>query len=361
VVIGGGAIGTSTLYHLAKAGCTRTVLVERGTIASGSTSAAAGGFRAQFSDELNIRIAMTSIERFSRFAEEIGTDIDFRQPGYLFLLNEAELAAFAPAVALQHALGVPTCVLDVDGALAIVPGVNPEGLAGATFCPMDGLATPESVAQGYAAAARRLGARVLQSVAAQQILVENGAVTGVRTGDGHVIQTPVVVCAAGVWSRELAAAIGVDLPVTPERRYIYHVDGRGPLPEQTPLTIDFSTGFYFHSEGPGLLLGGPWPTADELAPVALHRLPILGDLGIAHGWSGFYEMSPDHNAIVGATDQPTGFLYGTGFSGHGFQQSPVVGEYLADLALGRTPALDLSPFSLDRFALDAPRREVNVV
>jgi sarcosine oxidase subunit beta len=361
VVIGGGATGTSTLYHLARAGCRDTVLLERGTIASGSTSAAAGGFRAQFSDELNIRIALECIERFARFREEIGTDIDFRQPGYLFLLTERELAEFAAAVALQHALGVPTQVLDVAAAEAIVPGISVEGLAGATFCPIDGLATPESVAQGYAAAARRLGATVRQSVGVAAILVEDGAVTGVRTEAGDVIHTPVVVLAAGVWSRELAAGVGVDLPVTPERRYVYHVDGRGPLPAQTPLTIDFSTGFYFHSEGPGLLLGGAWRSAETLAPVALHRLPILADLGIARGWSGFYEMSPDHNAIVGACANPRGLLYATGFSGHGFQQAPVVGEYLADLALDRPPRMDLSPFSLDRFADQALRPEVNVV
>ncbi len=361
VVIGGGATGTSTLYHLAVAGCTNTLLLERGTLASGSTSAAAGGFRAQFSDELNIRIALESIARLGRFAQEIGTDIDFRQPGYLFLLTERELAEFAPAVALQRSLGVPTEVLDPAQAAAIVPGISTEGLAGATFCALDGLATPESVAQGYAAAARRLGATVRQSVGVARILVDGDRVTGVVTETGATIHTPVVVLAAGVWSRELAAGVGIDLPVTPERRYVYHVDGRGSLPDQTPLTIDFATGFYFHADGPGLLLGGPWDSADGLAPVALHRLPILADLGIAHGWSGFYEMSPDHNAIVGACASPRGLLYATGFSGHGFQQAPVVGEYLADLALGRPPALDLSPFTLDRFAADAPRRELNVV
>jgi sarcosine oxidase subunit beta len=361
VVIGGGATGTSTLYHLARAGCTDAVLLERGTLASGSTSAAAGGFRAQFSDELNIRIALASIDRLARFADEIGTDIDFRQPGYLFLLTERELAEFAPAVALQRSLGVPTEVLDPAQVRELVPGVSLRGLAGATFCPIDGLATPESVAQGYAAAARRLGASVRQSVAVTDILVEHGAVTGVRTDAGTVIHAPVVVLAAGVWSRELAAGVGIDLPVTPERRYVYHVDRRGPLPAQTPLTIDFATGFYFHSDGPGLLLGGPWSSAETLAPVALHRLPLLADLGIAHGWSGFYEMSPDHNAIVGGCATPRGLYYATGFSGHGFQQAPVVGEYLADLALGRAPALDLSPLRLDRFAAHAPRPELNVV
>lgn len=359
VVIGGGVMGASVLYHLARAGY-RGVLLERASLSSGSTSAAAGGFRAQFSDELNVRIALTCIQRFAHFAEEFDTDIDFRQMGYLFLLREEELPAFRAAVDLQHELGVPSQLINVDDALSLVPGVSPEGLAGATYCPIDGMATPEAVVQGYAKAARRLGARTVTGTAAREVLVEDGRVTGVRTDQG-VISTRTVVCTAGVWSAEVAATAGVTLPVTPERRYVYQVHGRGPLPARIPLTADFSTGFYFHGEGTGLLLGGPWATAEELAPYALHRLPIVGDLGISSGWSGLYEMSPDHNAIVGATTDPAGFLYATGFSGHGFQQAPVVGEYLADLALGRPPALDLSAFSVDRFTADRLRPEANVV
>jgi sarcosine oxidase subunit beta len=209
-------------------------------------------------------------------------------------------------------------------------------------------------------AARRLGARTVTGCAARQILVQDGRVTGVVTDQG-TIATPRVFCAAGVWSPELARTAGVDLPVTPERRYVYHTDGRGPLPASIPLTIDFATGFYFHGEGTGLLMGGPWASAEDLAPVAVERLPVVADLGIAHAWSGFYEMSPDHNAIVGASATVAGFYYATGFSGHGFQQAPVVGEYLADLALDRPPALDLSAFAVERFSHARPRPEANVV
>jgi sarcosine oxidase, subunit beta len=360
VVVGGGVVGASTLYHLAAAGCPDAVLIERDSLASGSTSASAGGFRAQFSDELNIRIAQRAIERFARFTEEFDTEIDFRRHGYLFLLREAEVPAFRESLELQQSLGVPARLLTVDEALAIVPGTSPDGLAAATYCPTDGQATPESVVQGYVRAARRLGARTVTGCAAREILARGGRVRGVRTGTG-TIEAPLVFCAAGVWSAELARTAGVRLPVRAERRYVYQVAGRGPLPPAIPLTIDFATGFYFHGEGTGLLLGGAWATAEELAPVAVARLPLVADLGIAGGWSGFYEMSPDHNAIVGGTADPAGFYYATGFSGHGFQQAPVVGEYLADLALGRTPALDLSAFAVERFTRERPRPEANVV
>jgi sarcosine oxidase, subunit beta len=360
VVVGGGVVGASTLYHLAAAGCTDAVLVERDSLAGGSTAASAGGFRAQFSDELNIRIALLALERFARFAEEFDVDIDFRQHGYLFLLRAAEVPAFEVALALQRSLGVPVEWLGVDEALRIVPGTSPDGLAAATYCGIDGQATPESVVQGYVRAARRLGARTVTGCAAREIVVRAGRVTGVVTDQG-TLATPRVFCAAGAWSPAIARTAGVDLPVTGERRYVYQVHGRGPLPARIPLTIDFATGFYFHGEGTGLLVGGPWASAEDLAPVAVQRLPILADLGIGGGWSGLYEMSPDHNAIVGATADPAGFYYATGFSGHGFQQAPVVGEYLADLALGRPPVLDLSAFAVDRFAHERPRPESNVV
>jgi sarcosine oxidase subunit beta len=161
--------------------------------------------------------------------------------------------------------------------------------------------------------------------------------------------------------------VGVELPVRAERRYVYVGSDGGVLPGDLPLTIDFATGLYLHRErpdSPRLLLGGPWDSVEDLAPVALHRLPGLADVPIRRGWSGLYEMSPDHNAIVGAAHEPEGFLYATGFSGHGFQQAPVVGEYLAALALGRPPPLDLSPFSLARFSGSATptfRPEAHVV
>lgn len=374
VVVGGGVVGTSTLFHLAAAGCRDAVLVERDTLGSGSTGAAAGGIRAQFSDELNVRIAQECTARFARFEDEVGGVIGYHRCGYLFLLREGDVARFSASVALQRSMGVATSLLTPAEAAAIVPGLRVDDLAAATFNPSDGCADPGAVVQAYAGAARRMGAGVVQGTSARRVVVEAGRVVGVETSSG-TISCDRVVCAAGVWSRELAATVGVDLPVRPERRYVYISDlggggeggesGGAGLPGDLPLTIDFATGLYLHRERPGaprVLVGGPWAGLDDLAPVALHRLPGLADAPIRPGWSGLYEMSPDHNAIVGAVTEPDGFLYATGFSGHGFQQAPVVGEYLADLALGRPPSLDLSPFSLARFsACAAHRPEAHVV
>ncbi|MFQ5949055.1 MAG: NAD(P)/FAD-dependent oxidoreductase, partial [Acidimicrobiia bacterium] len=242
----------------------------------------------------------------------------------------------------------------------IVPQLFVDDLAAATFCPTDGYATPEAVVQGYARAAVEMGARVVQGCTVERITVESDRVAGVATSRGG-ISSPRVVCTAGIWSRELAATAGVDIPVEPERRYVFLTDPGDPLPHELPLTIDFATGYYFQREGESILMGGRVTTLEELAPQAVHRLPLLAGMRIRPGWWGYYAMSPDHNAIVGATPSPQGFLYATGFSGHGFQQGPFIGEYLADLALGRQPLLDLSPLSLERFAGEVLRPEGQVV
>ena len=360
VVIGGGATGTSVLYHLTAAGCQDAVLLERDTLGSGSTSKAAGGIRAQFSDELNIRMSLENIRRFERFEEEFGVDLDFKQWGYLIMVDEATLPSFQEALRLQNSLGVPSELLGPDEILQRIPQLNVDGIAGATFCPIDGYATPESLVQGYYSAARRAGARVVQGCAVDRLLTDADGIAGVSTNLGEV-STRAVILTAGVWSVEVAASVGFDLPVRPEPRHIWFTEPGDPLPHELPLTIDFATGFYFHRESDALLFGGRVESLEELAPDATERLPILAELGIRPGWWGYYEMSPDHNALVGAAAEPKGLFYGTGFSGHGFQQAPVVGEYLADISLGREPAFDLSPFSVDRFSGEQLKPERHVV
>jgi sarcosine oxidase subunit beta len=129
------------------------------------------------------------------------------------------------------------------------------------------------------------------------------------------------------------------------------------------MTIDFTTSFYFHREGPGLLFGtsstaeAETDWLEQAAPVIARRAPVLTDAPIAGGWSGLYENSPDHNALIGEARGPSRFLYATGFSGHGFQQAPAVGEIVRDLYLGREPFVDVAPLSADR----PHRPERNVV
>jgi sarcosine oxidase subunit beta len=361
VIIGGGAMGASTAHHLAELGVTDVVVCERNTLGSGSTSKAAGGIRAQFADELNVRIALLSLVEFRNFEERFGVDIDFREVGYLFLLDSDEdVRRFHEAVLLQGSLGVLSTELTLDEVIELVPQLETEGLRGATYCPRDGTATPEAVVRGYAAAASERGVRIKQGVDVKRILVLGSKILGVETSEGR-IKTDTVVCTAGVWSREVAALVGVDLPVIGEPRWMHYTPEAGALPERLPLTVDFSSGFYFHREGPGLVFGGREPTIEGVATHANRRLPLLTELPIQSSWWGYYEMSPDRNALVGEATEPTRFLYATGFSGHGFQQCPAVGEYLAERIVGIIPTLNMSAFSAERFARGELREEKFVI
>ncbi|MBD0339256.1 MAG: FAD-binding oxidoreductase [Thermoleophilia bacterium] len=356
VIVGGGALGTSVAHHLAELGVADVVLLERDQLGSGSTSKSAGGFRLQFADELNVRIALRSLAGLERL-----DDVDLRQVGYLFLIDsDGDLAAFREALALQQSLGVPSGELSVEEALALVPQLDPDGLVGATFCPLDGYATPEGVVQAYARSAAKRGIRIRQGEPVTEIRVTGGRIEAVETPSRR-IATGTVVCAAGAWSGELAALAGIELPVSGQARWLHYSPASGGLADDTPMTIDFATGFYFHREGPGLVFGGREATLEELAVPASRRLPLLAELPIQASWWGYYEQSPDHNAIVGEVSEPSRFLYGTGFSGHGFQQTPAVGEHLAQLVAGLEPALDLSPFSVDRFGRGELREERFVV
>jgi sarcosine oxidase, subunit beta len=373
VVLGGGATGTSIAFHLAEAGVD-VCLLEREALSSGSTSRAAGGIRTQFSDPLNVAIGLRCVEAFARFGERPGGEIDFEQVGYLFLLDRPEdVELFEQNVALQNELGVPSRVLGPDEAARLSPLAGLDGVLAATFCPLDGHASPEAVAQGYAAGARAYGATVLTGSPATAIEVEDGTIGRVVTEAG-AIETGTVVLAAGVWSPELARTAGFDLPVEPVFREVVTTAPVDGLPDRIPLTVDFSTGFYFHREGPGLLIGMAdrnqepgfdVPTdphwLEHVTEVAARRAPAFLDMGIASGWKGYYEVSPDYNGLVGEAQDVGRLLYATGFSGHGFMQAPAIGEIVRDLYLGREPFVDVTPLSAERFALNAPRPEQNVI
>lgn len=372
VVVGGGVMGASAAFHLAEAGVD-VVLVERGDLAGGSTSRAAGGVRANFSDELNIRLGARSLELFADFSTRPGQDIDLHRSGYLFVLTRPDdVALFEASVALQNSLGVRSRMVDVDEACRLSPLLNPEGVLAAAWSPDDGHCSPESVVLGYATGARRLGACVRTGVELTGITTSAGEITGVTTSAGDVATGCVIDC-AGAWSPDVAAHVGVDLPVVPVKREILVTE---PMPEpiEMAFTIDYATSLYWHREGPGLLTGfsrSDVPVGfdlerdprfpEMLAERAAERVPALLDLGVMTGWAGLYEVTPDHNALLGQARGVSRFLYATGFSGHGFLQGPAVGEVLRDLYLGVEPFVDVSPLDVERFATGNLRPERNIV
>ncbi|WP_199730649.1 NAD(P)/FAD-dependent oxidoreductase [Amycolatopsis panacis] len=362
VVIGGGVIGTSIAFHLAEVGVPDVVLLERGTLGGGSTCRAAGGVRTQFSDELNIALGARSLEGFTRFGERPGQEIDLHQVGYLFLLSDPEhVTAFERDVALQNELGIGSRMISVDEARRRSPLIDTEGVLAAAFSPDDGHCTPESVVLGYAAGARRHGAVLRTETEVLGLECRGDRVRAAVTEHG-TISADTVVCAAGAWSAAVGEMAGVDLPVQPVRRQVMFTEAMPDLPPAVPFTIDFATSFYFHAEGRGLLLGMSDPEqepgfhldySDEWLPrlgAAIgRRAPSLLEVGLTPGWAGLYEVTPDHNALLGRAVETSNFLYATGFSGHGFLQAPAVGEIVRDLCLEREPFLDVRPLSVQRF------------
>jgi sarcosine oxidase subunit beta len=381
VVIGGGVVGCSAAFHLAEAGLD-VVLLERDSLGAGSSSKAAGGVRACFSDPVNVALGRRSLELLAGFGARPGGEIDLHRVGYLFLLTSPELVEeFGAAVEVHRSLGVRSSLIGPEDARALCPIATYDDVLAACWSPDDGTVTPEAVVAGYAAGARRLGARLVTGAEVVGAEVVGGEVRAVRVRHGggeHVIATSTVVVAAGAWSAGVGDLLGVDLPVVPVRREIVVT---GPVPgvpvevtSRLPMTIDAATTFYLHGEGAGLLAGWSDPAVEPgfdlrrdpaytegLVRHAAHRAPVLLDAELVGGWAGLYEVSPDHDGLVGEARSVSRVLYATGFSGHGFLQAPAVGEVLRDLVLGREPAIEVTALSVDRFDAGTRRTERHLV
>ena len=302
VIVGGGVMGASTAFHLAEAGV-NVLLLERDSLASGSTSKAAGGVRANFSDELNIAMGLRSLHAFENFGVKPGQEIDLHQDGYLFILTKDEdVELFKHSIELQNAMGVQSRLVSPQEAKELSPLLNVDDVLAASFSPRDGHCTPESVVLGYATGARRHGAKVLTGVEVTGIEIDGNEIVAVNTSAGRVATTTVINC-AGAWSPSIGKMVGLDIPVVPYKREILITEAIPNLPSNFPMTLDFSTTFYFHREGPGLLTGfsdqsvapGYSLTRDDsfiekLAEHALHRAPGVIDAGIKSGWAGLYEV-----------------------------------------------------------------------
>jgi sarcosine oxidase subunit beta len=362
VIIGGGIIGTSIAYHLAQKKAKGVVLLEKGMLGEGSTAKCAGGIRAQFSTEINIRFSLESFKTWNHFQEIMGTELDFKKVGYLFLATgEDEWDLFQNNSDLQHQFGIPVELLSPQEIQYRWPYLRVNDLKGGTFCAWEGYAGPYEALSGFTRRARQGGVKIFEETEVLQILQNGNQVTGVRTRRGD-IASPIVVNAAGPFAGEVGKMAGADVPVQPFRRQLFFTGPFPHIPDPIPLVIDLHRGWYFRREGSGLLISGPkddFPSFNlnvdydamvEVAQNSMHRVPIMEKAEIDRGWAGSYEISPDNHAILGEFPGLRGFFLANGFSGHGFQHSPAVGKVMAELILGEKPFTDISCLSLERFA-----------
>ncbi|MBF0528256.1 MAG: FAD-binding oxidoreductase [Deltaproteobacteria bacterium] len=363
IIIGGGVIGASVAYHLAQKGVTNIVLLEKGAVgAQGATAKCLGGFRTQFSTEINIRFSLLSKATFDSFKTDLGMDIDFLPLGYLFLATEKQhLRVIENTVSLMASLGCSAEVLPSERIARRWPFIDTRDLLGGSYTDRDGFYGPNEVVQGFARQAQKLGVKIFENVEVTNLKVEHGRIKGVQTSGGHNIQAEGVVNAAGPWSGQIASLAGLDLPINPLRRHLFFVEAFDELPDQFPFIYDMANGWYIRREGRGLILGGPpgeasfsdkvdFEALEWTAIASLKRIPVLERASIARGWVGHYEVTPDHHSVIGEFPEVKGLFIVSGFSGHGFQHSPTAGRVTAEMILdGQASTIDIHPLRPTRF------------
>jgi len=374
-IIGAGAIGTSLAYHLAKLGCTDVVVVDREVNPGmGSTSKAAGGIRAQFNSQINVELSRLSIPAFERFPKEMDVDVVFNQVGYLWIATRDEdLRHFERVVAAQRKLGLDVRLLDRAGVAKHAPYVRSDDVVGGTFHEKDGYAPPADYVMGYHKRSKAMGVRYLLGAAVTGVVVEGGAAAGLRTSAGEV-RARRVVCAAGAWSGRVGEMIGIEIPVSPVRRQCFVTKPIRTLPHPIPMTIDYATGIYMHSESGGVLIGladrAEPPSFNEnvdfsfierIAELAMSRVPALETAEVLTSWAGLYEVTPDHHPILGELPGLRNFWMAAGFSGHGVMHAPATGQVLAELLTGAKPAIDVSCLAWGRFREGRLIQETHVI
>jgi len=375
VVIGGGVMGASTAYHLAKYGVKNVVLLEKETFfGQGATGRCAGGVRYQFATEVNIRLSQISLPLLENLKEETGQTADYRSCGYLIVLtDEKDAAKFRKNVELQHRLGVKTEWLEGDEIRKRLPMMNLGDVIGGTYHHKDGLADPNSVVMAYIGAANRFGVKTFTDSPVITIHSRGNQVVGLETTHGE-ISTPCVVNAAGPWAGLIGEMVGIHIPIIPLRRQMLTTTALPEIPADFPFVIDFAQSLYFHREGEGLLTGMSNPNEKpgfdqsvdpdfelENLEAAIARMPLLEKAGLASHWAGLYEVTPDAHPIFGKTPVEGFYIVG-GFSGHGFMHGPVSGILMAEIILhGQAKILDVSMLDFWRFEENRLIHEYNVI
>ena len=372
IIVGGGLEGTAAAWRLAQRGVTDVIVAERDTVGAGGTGKSSGVVRCHYGVSSLARMATTALETFENALDIFGTDIGFRQTGYIVGVGEVNAASLRASLASQRGVGVDTSEIDRSEVATLWPGMYLDDFAAFCWEPRGGYGDAYATAQAFAAAARRAGVTVRQGAKVTEILASpHDTVTGVRLADGSTVSAPNVVVAAGPWSVDLVKPLGIDLPVRVHLEQIVLVSpGQdvGPV----PVLSDLVSLQYVRAEGSGDILFGnsdlsEFREADpdhypnradndflEAAATKLaHRFPALSEgAGISSSYAGCFDVTPDWNPVIsrGPLD---GLVIASGFSGHGFKIAPSVGTLITDLILdgvSSDPDIRQADFRLSRFA-----------
>jgi len=363
VVIGGGVVGCSTAYNLAKLGAGKVVVLEKNYLASGSTGRCGAGMRMQWGTETNCLLSRESVKMLSHLPEllNVNVDIEFTQNGYLMPAYSEKMAdQFKQNLLLQNSLAIPARWVTPEESLEIVPFLNTQGMFGATYCAEDGHCNPFKVTEAYAQAAKNLNVEIYTDTEVKGIVTKNGKITAVRTNLGD-IQTDTVVNAAGGYAKTVGRMVGIELPIFPERHEILVTE---PVePTMGPMVMSFYHNLYCQQSPHGSFIMGighpnepesyniksSWQFLRDMAERIVEILPPLARLNIIRQWAGLYDMCPDRTPILGNSPALTRFFTAAGFSGHGFMISPITGQLMAEMVVGKPTAFPIQMFDAGRF------------
>lgn len=366
IIIGGGIHGASLAFHLTRLGL-RPLILERFFTASGATGRSSGLVRMHYDLEPESRLAWASFAYFRDWAERVGGDCGFTRTGFVQIVAPAYSEQLRANVAMHQRIGIPALLVTPEDVARLAPGFVVDDFDVAAYEPESGYADPSATVNGFLAAARQNGARLVQECAVTAVYTTGGRVTGVGSSKGD-FHAPIVVNAAGPWAKQVGALAGLELPIDTWRHDTLFIRRPAALGPSHPTVIDMANSMYFRPETGGLTLVGlednnpiglsPDGDADHAAPDFVdravericRRIPQMeqGSLHSAH--SGFDGITPDQRAILGAAG-PEGFYLSCGFSGTGFKIGPAVGTCLAELIVeGAAKTVDIAPFSLERFA-----------
>jgi sarcosine dehydrogenase len=373
VIIGGGIIGCSTAYHLAKLGCTDVVLLERNKLTSGSTWHAAG-LVGQLRSSANItQLLKYSVELYDRLESETGQATGWKRNGGLRLACNAErMTEIKRQATTAHSFGLEMHLLTPQEARDLWPIMDVSDVVGAAFLPTDGQANPADIAQALARGARAGGVRIIEDCAVEAIKVKDGRAVGVVTSQGAIAAEIVVNC-AGQWAREIGALAGVSVPLQSVQHQYLVTEPIAGIPRDLPTLRDPDRLIYFKEEVGGLVMGGyepnpiPWAldgipagfhfalldsNSDHFEPImqeALARVPALETAGIKRFINGPESFTPDGNFILGEAPELKNFYVGAGFNAFGIASAGGAGRALAEWIAGGEAPMDLWPVDIRRF------------
>ena len=366
VIIGGGVMGCSILYHLARLGITNSLLLEMDVLGSGSTGRSQAICRMHYSNPVTASMAWESLKVFANFDEAVGGASGFVKTGYLVVVEAVERPGLERNVAMQQDLSIDTSVVTASDLRELAPMVAVQDGEVLAWEPQSGYADPYLVTTSYAARAREQGAEIVLRTPALSVEVSGDRVSAVVTGDGRV-ETERVVVAAGPWSKRELAKVGIDLPLVPVRHQVASLARPVEQLPHHPTVGDIAQSFSFRPDGAAMtLMGfgedeevevdtynqgvGMDAVAEAMCKLA-RRMPAMADSYFRGGWSGLFTTTPDWHPILDRVPGIEGMYCAVGFSGHGFKLSPMIGKTMAELiAHGQASSIDISPLRYSRFA-----------